>query len=135
MNAVDKRSGYVTESVVCVPITHAGGNVIAVVQMINKKPLGTSFNENDIHLLEDFAIHISLALSRVNALKHGDGDSELSFSTSTGRKKRQRKDLDNDDEDGDGGDSDDGDDDGDEQRKGTSSYSRARNARNTRSRR
>jgi GAF domain-containing protein len=65
-SSIDKKSGYGTQSVLCVPIMDGDGNVMAVAQMINKMPLGKAFDEDDIHLFDDFAIHISLAMSRVH---------------------------------------------------------------------
>ena len=65
-SSIDKKSGYVTQSVLCVPIMDGDGNVMAVAQMINKMPLGKAFDEDDIHLFDDFSIHISLAMSRVH---------------------------------------------------------------------
>ena len=53
-----KKSGYGTQSVLCVPIMDGDGNVMAVAQMINKMPLGKAFDEDDIHLFDDFAIHV-----------------------------------------------------------------------------
>ena len=83
MKAVDKKSGYITRSVLCAPIFHDDGSVIAVAQIINKFPLGNPFEKDDIHLLEDFAVHISLAFSRVKALEHGhDNHPVMSFNSS-----------------------------------------------------
>ena len=78
---VDHTSGYHTKSMLCVPVTHEDGTVIPI-QMINKLvPTGPQhpwpkaqnyvLDDEDLHLLEDFAVHLSLALSRLNDLgKH-----------------------------------------------------------------
>ena len=76
---VDHTSGYHTKSMLCVPVTHEDGTVMAVIQMINKlgaewtntpgpKAQNYAFDDEDLHLLEDFAVHLSLALSRLNDL-------------------------------------------------------------------
>ncbi len=91
---VDHKSGYHTKSMMCVPVVHEDGTVMAVIQMINKLgPDGTTtprgganaqnyaFDDEDLHLLEDFAVHLSLALSRLNTLgKHNDEGGHASFS-------------------------------------------------------
>ena len=89
---VDHTSGYHTKSMLCVPVTHEDGTVMAVIQMINKlgptgpqhpvaPKLRTAFDDEDLHLLEDFAVHLSLALSRLNDLgKHNDEWGHASFS-------------------------------------------------------
>jgi serine/threonine protein kinase len=82
--STDKKSGYNTESVLCVPIMDDDGSVMGVAQMINKMPLGNAFDDEDIHLLEDFAIHISLAMSRVHF-----GDNATSVKA---KRKRRRED-------------------------------------------
>jgi len=109
-NKIDKDSGYVTRSLLCQPIIDDDGSVIAVIQMINKMP-NHHFNENDIHLLEDFSVHIALALRRVNALENGSNDAQLSFATPSAssvqsRKKRSRQDSSS-EEESDNEDSDD----------------------------
>ena len=75
----------------CVPIMHEDGRVMAVAQMINKFPLGAAFDEDDVHLFEDFAIHVSLAMSRVHFNDGGSGGSGGSKSTSTSRRSKSSK--------------------------------------------
>ena len=90
---VDRKSGYSTRSILCVPVVHEDGTVMAVIQMMNKLgPDGETaprekgarnfaFDEEDLHLLEDFAVHLSLSLSRLNTLgKHSDRQGHTTFS-------------------------------------------------------
>lgn len=64
---VDRRSGFHTESMICLPL-QVEGRVIGVVQAINKK--GSDFNENDLRLLQ--AISGPMAAALENAHLHDD---------------------------------------------------------------
>lgn len=45
---IDKLTGYKTQSILCMAICNSDGDVIGVVQAINKKPLnGNPFTEDD----------------------------------------------------------------------------------------
>ena len=108
---VDHQSGYHTKSMLCVPVVHEDGTVMAVVQMINKlgpdgttTPRGRSnaqnyaFDDEDLHLLEDFAVHLSLALSRLNTLgKHNDEGGHASFSLPEAEEEEGEEEEENDD--------------------------------------
>eukprot|EP00002_Diphylleia_rotans_P039768 TRINITY_DN9309_c0_g1_i2.p1 TRINITY_DN9309_c0_g1~~TRINITY_DN9309_c0_g1_i2.p1 ORF type:complete len:1089 (+),score=218.61 TRINITY_DN9309_c0_g1_i2:44-3310(+) len=58
---VDRRSGYKTKSILCMPIRNARGAVIGVTQMINKLD-GTFFDEADEQLLYAFSSQASVSL-------------------------------------------------------------------------
>ncbi|MEJ2749384.1 MAG: GAF domain-containing protein [Anaerolineae bacterium] len=64
---VDRRSGFHTESMICIPL-QVEERVIGIVQAINKK--GSDFNENDLRLLQ--AISGPMAASLENARLHDD---------------------------------------------------------------
>lgn len=44
---IDKLTGYKTQSILCMAICNSDGEVIGVVQAINKNPVGTPFTEDD----------------------------------------------------------------------------------------
>lgn len=44
---IDKLTGYKTQSILCMAICNSDGEVIGVVQAINKNPTGTPFTEDD----------------------------------------------------------------------------------------
>ena len=50
---VDKQTGYVTKTILCMPITTMNGEVIGVTQMINKK--NGIFTGDDEQLLSSFS--------------------------------------------------------------------------------
>jgi adenylate cyclase len=57
---IDRETGYVTKTVLCVPLRTAKGDVIGVAQALNK--IGGSFTERDRGLLEGIAAHSIVAL-------------------------------------------------------------------------
>ena len=62
----DKRTGFRTRSILCVPL-RAGGKIIGVVQVLNKKA-DEVFTNGDLALLESIATVIALAVE--NAREH-----------------------------------------------------------------
>lgn len=44
---IDKLTGYKTRSILCMTICNSDGDVIGVVQAINKSPEGTAFTDDD----------------------------------------------------------------------------------------
>lgn len=44
---IDKLTGYKTQTILCMAICNSDGEVIGVVQAINKNPKGTPFTEDD----------------------------------------------------------------------------------------
>uniref|UniRef100_A0A3P9MCE1 3',5'-cyclic-GMP phosphodiesterase n=1 Tax=Oryzias latipes TaxID=8090 RepID=A0A3P9MCE1_ORYLA len=44
---IDKLTGYKTQTILCMAICNSDGEVIGVVQAINKNPMGIHFNEDD----------------------------------------------------------------------------------------
>ncbi|MBI5936710.1 MAG: GAF domain-containing protein [Betaproteobacteria bacterium] len=61
--AVDQQTGYVTQSMLCVPMHTAKGEVIGIAQVLNKKK--GRFTRDDLHLLQDLATQSSHALQAV----------------------------------------------------------------------
>jgi sigma-B regulation protein RsbU (phosphoserine phosphatase) len=58
--AVDKKSGYRTRSILCLPVLDKTGKIIAVLQLLNKK--NGRFNKKDQQFASVFADYISLAI-------------------------------------------------------------------------
>jgi adenylate cyclase len=56
----DKRTGFFTRSILCVPIVNQNGKVIGVTQVLNKR--GGPFNAEDEGRLKAFTAQISIAL-------------------------------------------------------------------------
>lgn len=61
--AVDQQTGFVTQSMLCVPMHTAKGEVIGIAQVLNKKK--GRFTKDDLHLLQDLATQSSHALQAV----------------------------------------------------------------------
>lgn len=58
--ATDKRTGYFTRSILCVPVTNKSGKIIGVTQALNKA--GGPFTEEDEARLHAFTAQIAVAL-------------------------------------------------------------------------
>jgi adenylate cyclase len=58
--AFDKKSGYFTRSILCVPVVNKNGKVIGATQALNKK--GGPFTEEDEARLKAFTAQVSIAL-------------------------------------------------------------------------
>ena len=65
---VDRRTGYQTRSILCVPVVNHTGHVTGVIECINRR-IG-EFDGDDVQLLRAIASHISIALD--NARLHAD---------------------------------------------------------------
>ncbi len=59
--SVDERTGFTTESIVCVPITTMSGETIGVMQSLNKHG-GGSFTDDDLSLLTEMTRQAAIAL-------------------------------------------------------------------------
>ena len=58
--SVDRRTGYRTRSILCVPMRGRGGGVLGVVQALNKR--GGPFSDDDRKLLETFTSYAAIAV-------------------------------------------------------------------------
>ncbi|MFD0862948.1 GAF domain-containing protein [Sungkyunkwania multivorans] len=73
-SSIDKKTGYVTKSILCVPIFDVQNEVLGVVQVINKTE--GVFKEEDLFILEGFASQIRIAIenaqlfSQINGMKN-----------------------------------------------------------------
>eukprot|EP00794_Sanderia_malayensis_P006846 gene6846-7614_t len=59
--SVDEGSGFRTKTILCMPIKNAAGELIGVVQLLNKMD-GMPFNENDENFFAAFAIFCGMAI-------------------------------------------------------------------------
>lgn len=57
---VDKRTGYVTHSILCMAMKDPGGRIIGVFQLLNKQ--NGAFTAEDEHLLQAFAAQAAIAV-------------------------------------------------------------------------
>jgi len=57
---VDKKTGYITRSILCMPVKNKKGKTIGVVQVLNKK--GGPFSDTDERRLRAFSAQASIAL-------------------------------------------------------------------------
>jgi adenylate cyclase len=58
--AFDKRTGYFTRSILCVPVTNKAGKVIGAAQVLNKK--GGTFTRDDEARLKAFTAQLAISL-------------------------------------------------------------------------
>eukprot|EP01012_Entosiphon_sulcatum_P010938 TRINITY_DN16542_c0_g1_i1.p1 TRINITY_DN16542_c0_g1~~TRINITY_DN16542_c0_g1_i1.p1 ORF type:complete len:1937 (+),score=337.07 TRINITY_DN16542_c0_g1_i1:55-5865(+) len=58
---IDKQTGYRTNTILCMPLTNARGDIIAVAQMINKKT-GMAFTTEDERILRGLTVQAAVAL-------------------------------------------------------------------------
>lgn len=63
---VDKRTGYRTRSILCVPISNKAGKIIAALQLLNR--IEGTFSDEDAEFLRTLSGHMALALE--NAQLH-----------------------------------------------------------------
>ena len=61
---VDRRSGYRTKTILCMPMKNKDGKVIGVFQLLNKP--GGSFNDEDQEFIDALSVHAAIAVE--NAL-------------------------------------------------------------------
>jgi putative nucleotidyltransferase with HDIG domain len=72
-SAFDKQTGYCTRNILCVPLQDSNGDVLGVIQAINK--LTGNFDGQDVEMLTNIAGIISIAIENAILLK----DSERQF--------------------------------------------------------
>jgi Nif-specific regulatory protein len=64
---VDKRSGYRTRNLLCVPLFDAEGECLGAFELINKQ--AGDFNSEDVVALEDFGIAVATALTNTREIE------------------------------------------------------------------
>jgi adenylate cyclase len=80
--AIDKKTGYRTKSVLVVPVQNEHQTkILAVIQMINKSEFDGEigvFDEEDVQIMETFAQFVGTRLSSSSLLSHSGGDAKKS---------------------------------------------------------
>lgn len=66
--AFDKKSNFRTKAVLCMPMISAKGELVGVIQVLNKKN-GEIFNEDDQELLQALGSHAAVALQRAQLIE------------------------------------------------------------------
>ena len=59
LSSIDKKSGFVTENMITIPVFNSKHEVVGVMQLLNKE---TDFNEEDVEMLTFFANYVSGSL-------------------------------------------------------------------------
>lgn len=73
---VDKRSGYRTRNVLCMPLKNKDGQIIGVFQLLNKKE--GSFTADDEHFIDAFSAHASIAVENARLAQEMVANERLS---------------------------------------------------------
>jgi GAF domain-containing protein len=69
--SADKMSGYRTKTILCMPIKSLEGNIVGVLQAINKNE-GT-FSQTDEEVMSMLATQAGIALQNANLFRHAEG--------------------------------------------------------------
>ena len=70
---VDRRTGYRTKSILCVPVPDSSRNTVAVAQLLNKCGRD-AFDEKDEHTLREFAGSMGVILESWTAMQEGQSN-------------------------------------------------------------
>lgn len=73
--SVDEETGFITRSILCVPIKTVKGEIIGVVQALNK--LDDEFDQRDLDLLEAITTQAALSLQSVQSLERMQKSREM----------------------------------------------------------
>lgn len=65
---VDKKTGYTTRNLLCVPLFDAEEECIGAIELINK--LEGDFNDEDLESLQDFGVQTSIAIKNTRELEN-----------------------------------------------------------------
>uniref|UniRef100_A0A9J7YR10 Phosphodiesterase n=1 Tax=Cyprinus carpio carpio TaxID=630221 RepID=A0A9J7YR10_CYPCA len=75
---IDKLTGYKTQSILCMTIRNSDGEVIGVVQAINKNPSGTPFTEDDEKVLQMYLPFCGISISNAKLFSESRKEYERS---------------------------------------------------------
>jgi K+-sensing histidine kinase KdpD len=64
---IDKKSGYRTQNVLCMPLRDKAGTIIGVFQLLNKR--GGPFTKDDEEFIHAFSVHAAIALENARLIK------------------------------------------------------------------
>ena len=65
---IDEQTGFVTKSILCAPVKTVKGEIIGVIQVLNKKE--GEFDEEDLELLEAMTTQAAVALQSTQFVEH-----------------------------------------------------------------
>jgi adenylate cyclase len=65
---VDRRTGFRTRSVLCLPLHDSAGNVFAVTQLLNRRD-GEAFDERDEKRFAEFAASLGVLLESLVGMR------------------------------------------------------------------
>ncbi|CAB1446386.1 unnamed protein product [Pleuronectes platessa] len=75
---IDKLTGYKTQSILCMAICNSDGEVIGVVQAINKNPMGSPFTEDDEKVLQMYLPFCGISISNAKLFSESRKEYERS---------------------------------------------------------
>ncbi|XP_056235742.1 dual 3',5'-cyclic-AMP and -GMP phosphodiesterase 11A [Seriola aureovittata] len=75
---IDKLTGYKTQTILCMAICNSDGEVIGVVQAINKNPMGTPFTEDDEKVLQMYLPFCGISISNAKLFSESRKEYERS---------------------------------------------------------
>ncbi|XP_062255298.1 dual 3',5'-cyclic-AMP and -GMP phosphodiesterase 11A [Platichthys flesus] len=75
---IDKLTGYKTQSILCMAICNSDGEVIGVVQAINKNPMGSPFMEDDEKVLQMYLPFCGISISNAKLFSESRKEYERS---------------------------------------------------------
>ncbi|KAM6994275.1 dual 3',5'-cyclic-AMP and -GMP phosphodiesterase 11A [Tautogolabrus adspersus] len=75
---IDKLTGYKTQSILCMAICNSDGEVVGVVQAINKNPMGTPFTEDDEKVLQMYLPFCGISISNAKLFSESRKEYERS---------------------------------------------------------
>lgn len=64
---IDRKSGYKTHNVLCMPLRDKAGTIIGVFQLLNKR--GGMFTKDDEEFIHAFSVHAAIALENARLVK------------------------------------------------------------------
>ncbi|NES81795.1 MAG: GAF domain-containing protein [Moorea sp. SIO2B7] len=67
-SSTDKKTGYLTRNILCMPVFNSGGDLIGVTQLINKKQ--GSFTNSDEEFMQAFNIQAGIALENAKLFEN-----------------------------------------------------------------
>ncbi|KAG7276018.1 hypothetical protein CRUP_004415, partial [Coryphaenoides rupestris] len=75
---IDKLTGYKTQSILCMAICNSVGEVIGVVQAINRNPIGTPFTEDNEKVLQMYLPFCGISISNAKLFSESRKEYERS---------------------------------------------------------
>jgi signal transduction protein with GAF and PtsI domain len=80
---IDKKSGYKTETILCMPARDQGGKVVGVIQLINKEE--GCFDDDDEEIMESFLIIAGPMLAQSELFQRGKATGDDNTNEFTGK--------------------------------------------------